>query len=200
MPDANVAAHRIPRGVCLTLWRGTTQYLNVEHVSSALPTPAPNGRRFVVHFAPDNRLYLLSLEFDDTLLSWAVPHGPTLDPATKTLANRIDNRPLERLDFEGDDPDGRGIIVIWDWGNWLCSGENTVGDAVGAGNLVFELRGSKLNGTFVLVEVMTALPGDQWLLLHEHDEYAVHGWQPENYPRSVKSGRTSGEIQLDATS
>ena len=131
------------------------------------------------------------------LLSWAVPKGPTLDPGAKRLAVHVEDHPLEYFDFEGVIPDrdyGGGDVIVWDWGTWaLVRGDDPLA-AVAAGELHFELFGQKLAGRFILVRRGREGEKEQWLLMHKRDESAVQGWDPEDHPQSVKTGRTNDEV------
>jgi bifunctional non-homologous end joining protein LigD len=162
--------------------------------------PAPDGHRFVVQRHRARRLhYDLRLEADGVLMSWAVPKGPTLDPDVKRMAVHVEDHPLEYFDFEGVIPAGEyggGDVIVWDWGTWEPpDGEDPVA-AVEAGNLHFDLHGEKLNGRFVLVRPGRGDGKEPWLLLHKHDDFAVDGWDPEDHPRSVKTGRTNDEVKV----
>ena len=154
-------------------------------------TPEPSGasRRFVVQRHRARRLhYDVRLELDGVLVSWAVPKGPTLDPAVRRAAFHVEDHPLEYVDFEGVIPKGEyggGDVIVWDAGTWDLH-KGTVPD----GELHVELHGQKLRGRFVIVRTR----GDEWLLLHKHDEFAVAGWDAEDHPRSVLSGRTNEEV------
>ena len=131
------------------------------------------------------------------LLSWAVPKGPTLDPDAKRLAMHVEDHPLEYFDFEGVIPHGDyggGDVIVWDWGTWeLARGDDALA-AVAAGELHFDLVGQKLAGRFILVRRGRDGERAQWLLMHKRDDAAVRGWDPEDHPRSVKSGRTNDEV------
>jgi bifunctional non-homologous end joining protein LigD len=164
---------------------------------------ASGGGRFVVQRHRARRLhYDFRLEMDGVLASWAVPKGPTLDPKARHLAVHVEDHPLEYADFEGVIPRGEyggGDVIVWDRGTWQPVDTDDPLAAVEAGNLHFDLFGEKLRGRFVLV-----LPNrrersgkEQWLLLHKQDEDAVPGWEPEDHPRSVKSGRTNDEVAAD---
>jgi bifunctional non-homologous end joining protein LigD len=162
--------------------------------------PKPDGRRFVVQRHRARRLhYDLRLEADGVLMSWAVPKGPTLDPDVRRMAVHVEDHPLEYFDFEGVIPEGEygsGDVIVWDWGTWEPpDGEDPVA-AVEAGNLHFDLHGEKLHGRFVLVRPGRGDSKEQWLLLHKHDDDAVAGWDPEEHPRSVKTGRTNDEVKV----
>ena len=145
--------------------------------------------------------YDVRFEIGGVLVSWAVPRGPTLDPAVRRTAVHVEDHPLEYLDFEGVIPAGQyggGDVIVWDRGTWEPYGTDDPAAAVAAGELHAEMHGHKLHGRLVLVR---RGPGgakkEQWLLLHKRDPYAVQGWEPGDYPRSVLSGRTSDEVKAD---
>ncbi|SEG08915.1 bifunctional non-homologous end joining protein LigD [Saccharopolyspora kobensis] len=154
---------------------------------------AGSGDRFVVQrHRARRRHYDLRLELDGVLVSWAVPKGPTLDPSVRRMAVHVEDHPLEYADFEGTIPAGEyggGDVIVWDRGTWT-PGEDDPLAAIEAGTLHFDLHGEKLVGRFVLVRRGET----QWLLLHKKDEHAEPGWDPEDHPRSVKSGRTNEEV------
>jgi bifunctional non-homologous end joining protein LigD len=160
--------------------------------------PPADGRRFVVQRHRASRLhYDLRLEAAGVLLSWAVPKGPTLDPDVRRMAIHVEDHPLDYFDFEGAIPAGEyggGDVIVWDWGTWELAGADDPLDAVAAGDLHFDLRGTKLEGRFALVRRGPQADREQWLLVHKHDDHAVPGWDPEQHPRSVKSGRTNDEV------
>ncbi len=173
-------------------------------------TPEPSGeapgvaadgtRRFVVQRHRARRLhYDVRLEIDGVLVSWAVPKGPTLDPDARHMAVHVEDHPLEYADFEGVIPKGEyggGDVIVWDRGTWEPHGTDDPAAAVREGSLHVDLHGEKLRGRFVFVRRgrPDADGKEQWLLLHKHDEAAVAGWDPEDHPRSVKSGRTNDEV------
>jgi len=165
------------------------------------------GSRFVVQRHRARRLhYDFRLEIDGVLVSWAVPKGPSLDPSQKRLAVRTEDHPIEYLDFEGVIPAGEyggGDVIVWDRGTWElhlpgAAGDGTPGDASAAladGELHVDLHGSKLVGRFVLVRRGRAGDrGDEWLMFHKRDEQAVDGWDAEEHPLSVLSGRTNDQV------
>ena len=164
--------------------------------------PATAGRpRFVVQRHRARRLhYDLRLEIDGVLVSWAVPKGPTLDPDARRLAVHVEDHPIEYLYFEGVIPSGEyggGDVIVWDTGTWEPVYADDPAAAVRAGNLHVDLHGQKLRGRFVLVRRRATDGADDWLLLHKRDEHAVAGWDPEDHPRSVLSGRTNQEVRAD---
>jgi bifunctional non-homologous end joining protein LigD len=145
--------------------------------------------------------YDLRFEIDGVLVSWAVPNGPTLDPAVRRLAVHVEDHPIEYLHFEGVIPRGQygaGDVIVWDTGTWEPHGTDDPAAAVAAGDFHADVTGHKLRGRFVLVHSEgSRWEKGQWLLLHKHDEYAVSGWNPEDYPESVLSGRTNEQVKAD---
>ena len=161
---------------------------------------APSGsNRFVVQRHRARRLhYDLRLEIAGVLVSWAVPRGPTLDPKARQLAVHVEDHPVEYFDFEGVIPKGEyggGDVVVWDWGTWVPAKDEDPLKSIEKGDLHFDLQGEKLAGRFVLVRRDRDGSGkEQWLLLHKNDDAAVPGWDPEDHPRSVKSGLTNNQV------
>jgi len=178
-------------------------------------TPEPSGtagasadaghRSFVVQRHRASRLhYDFRLEIDGVLVSWAIPKGPTLDPDVRRSAFHVEDHPLEYFDFEGIIPAGQyggGDVIVWDAGRWIpgdTDGRTDPGRAIGKGELHLDLFGEKLRGRFVLVRTRVDDGGKEaWLLLHKHDEFAVPGWDAEDHPYSVLSGRTNDEVKAD---
>jgi bifunctional non-homologous end joining protein LigD len=158
--------------------------------------------RFVVQRHRASRLhYDLRFEIDGVLASWAVPKGPTLDPKSRRLAVHVEDHPMEYIDFEGVIPGGEyggGDVIVWDHGTWEPHGTDDPAASVAAGELHAEMHGEKLQGRLVLVRSGDDRSGkEQWLLLHKRDDHAVSGWDPEQHPRSVISGRTNDEVKAD---
>jgi bifunctional non-homologous end joining protein LigD len=138
---------------------------------------------------------------DGVLVSWAVPKGPTLDPAARRLAVHVEDHPIEYADFEGvigKGEYGGGDVIVWDRGTWSLVRDDDAIAAVAAGELHFDLHGQKLRGRFLLLRRDNDRSGkEQWLLLHKKDEHAVPGWDPEDHGESVKTGRTNDEVAAD---
>ncbi|HVF15000.1 MAG TPA: DNA polymerase ligase N-terminal domain-containing protein, partial [Acidimicrobiales bacterium] len=164
---------------------------------------ADGGGRFVVQRHRARRLhYDFRLEVDGVLASWAVPKGPTLDPKARQLAVHVEDHPIEYFDFEGVIPKGEyggGDVIVWDWGTWQPAGDKYVdpAKAIEKGELHFDVQGAKLAGRFVLIrrdKPDGKSAKEQWLLLHKNDDEAQPGWDPEEHPRSVKTGRTNDEV------
>jgi bifunctional non-homologous end joining protein LigD len=173
--------------------------------AGAAPSPSASAsglRRFVVQRHRARRVhYDLRFEIDGVLVSWAVPNGPTLDPAVKRLAVHVEDHPVEYLDFEGVIPPGQygaGDVIVWDTGTWEPHGTDDPAAAVAAGDFHADVAGHKLRGRLVLVRSRgNSADSSQWLLLHKDDDAAVRGWDPEDYPASVLSGRTNEQVRAD---
>nr|WP_156869559.1 non-homologous end-joining DNA ligase [Sporichthya polymorpha] len=167
-------------------------------------SPEPGARpRFVVQRHRARRLhYDVRFEIDGALASWAVPKGPTLDPSARRMAVHVEDHPIEYIDFEGVIPSGEyggGDVIVWDTGEWEPHGTDDPAAAVANGELHAEVFGEKLRGRFVLVrrEQDGSRNGkENWLLLHKKDDHAVQGWDPEEHPHSVLSGRTNDEVAV----
>src|SRR5215813_7523043 len=176
-----------------------------EPAGEAPGTSLAKGGRFVVQRHRATRLhYDFRLEIDGVLVSWAVPRGPTLDATARRMAIHVEDHPIEYLDFEGVIPKGEyggGDVIVWDIGTWEPHGTNDPAAAVAAGDFHADVDGRKLRGRFVLVRRGgnrgDRRESDEWLLLHKDDDDAVSGWNPEDYPQSVLSGRTNEEVRAD---
>ena len=184
-------------------YRSKRDFTRTPEPAGAAP-PGPDGgtRRFVVQRHRARRVhYDLRFEIDGVLVSWAVPNGPTLDPAVKRLAVHVEDHPIEYLDFEGVIPRGEygaGDVIVWDIGTWEPHGTDDPAAAVAAGDFHADVQGRKLRGRLVLVRRGgNRGDSDQWLLLHKDDDDAVSGWNPDDYPESVLSGRTNEEVRAD---
>jgi bifunctional non-homologous end joining protein LigD len=142
--------------------------------------------------------YDLRFEIDGVLVSWAVPKGPTLDPDVRRAAFKVEDHPMEYFDFEGVIPEGEyggGDVTVWDVGTWEPHGTGDPRAAVEAGELHVDVYGQKLRGRLALVRRGGEAEREQWLLVHKHDDHAVAGWDPDDHPRSVLSGRTNDEVR-----
>jgi bifunctional non-homologous end joining protein LigD len=189
------------------------------------PEPPPkvekkSKHRFVVQKHRATRLhYDFRLEMHGVLKSWAVPKGPSLDPADKRLAMQVEDHPVSYFDFEGIIPEGNygaGTVMVWDMGTWepLSSkpapdgSYEATSDAEAAaqlekGDLKFRLRGKKLNGDFVLAHMRSRRPGSkgtEWLMIKKLDKYAVAGYDIDKYDYSVLTRRSLDQIAADAGS
>jgi bifunctional non-homologous end joining protein LigD len=160
------------------------------------------GHRFVVQKHRATRLhYDFRLEMDGVLKSWAVPKGPSLDPADKRLAMMVEDHPVSYLHFEGIIPPGNygaGTVMVWDTGTWTPLGDPH--EMLKKGDLKFELHGEKLKGSFVLAHMKSRRPGSkgtEWLLIKHRDGAVVEGYDIDKYDYSVLSHRTLDQIAAD---
>jgi bifunctional non-homologous end joining protein LigD len=171
---------------------------------AATPEPAPgdvverSGRFTVQRHRATALHYDFRLEINGVLVSWAVPKGPTLDPKPRRLAMRTEDHPIEYLDFEGNIPEkqyGAGDVIVWDWGIFEPEAE-TPDPAKGLrkGEIKFVLHGQRLHGRYTIVRTDSDDGRERWLLLKKRDEAAVEGWDAEDHPTSVQTGRTNDEV------
>lgn len=122
--------------------------------------------------------YDLRLELEGCFKSWAIPKGPSMDPAIKHLAVRVPDHPLSYGTFQGIIPEGQygaGAVIVWDRGRFVPSSESPERD-LRKGKLTFELQGKKLRGTFTLIRLKRG-DGKDWLLIKNKDAFATSGWQ-----------------------
>ncbi|HSF06005.1 MAG TPA: DNA polymerase ligase N-terminal domain-containing protein [Methylomirabilota bacterium] len=175
-------------------------------------TPEPAGRppagkrahrrplQFVVQKHRARHLhYDFRVEHRGVMLSWAIPKGPSLDPAVKRLAMETEPHPIEYNEFEGVIPEGEyggGTVMIWDRGIWAPVVGDRLGDEadvdgqLARGELKFVLLGKKLAGGWALVRTRPR----QWLLIKHRDQWADAADPTISQPRSVVSRRTMAAI------
>ena len=148
---------------------------------------------FVVQeHAATSRHFDLRLEVDGVMRSWAVPKGPSMDPAAKRLAVQVDDHGLAHNDVEGRL--GSGGVIVWDRGTYEQGGRVRWPAALDRGHAVFVLHGEKLRGGFVLQRTRPG-PKPQWLLLKRRDDDAAPGSDiTAERPESVVSGRSLDDI------
>jgi bifunctional non-homologous end joining protein LigD len=175
-------------------------------------TPEPSGRkgsrapgkrlRYVVQKHQATHLhYDFRLEWRGVLLSWAVPKGPSLDPATKRLAMRVEDHPIDYARFEGTIPEGEygaGTVMVWDRGTWHPD-DPDADAALRRGDLKFTLQGKKLKGSWVLVRTRGFPRGgsshrESWLLIKHRDQFASSRDVDSATARSAISNRTLNQI------
>jgi len=176
--------------------KGKLSEYSAKRTFTATPEPGPvpvEGRAgplmFVIQQHSATRLhYDFRIECDGVLMSWAVPKGPSLDPAEKRLAVRTEDHPFDYGSFEGVIPEGQygaGEVIVWDCGVYSpdegqqysfsnrAEAEERVRRELANGKLSFFLRGEKLKGSFALVR--TSADPKQWLLLKHKDRFANTG-------------------------
>jgi bifunctional non-homologous end joining protein LigD len=185
------------------------------------PEPPPkvekeSKHRFVVQCHRATRLhYDFRLEMEGVLKSWAVPKGPSLDPADKRLAMQVEDHPVSYFDFEGTIPEGNygaGTVMVWDVGTWeplspipvkgeyLPGTEKEAAAMLTKGDLKFRLKGKRLTGDFALVHIKGRRPGskgNEWLLIKKKDDRVVAGFDAGEHDTSVLTGRTMAQIAGD---
>jgi bifunctional non-homologous end joining protein LigD len=190
----------------------------------ATPEPPPkleskSGHRFVVQKHRASHLhYDFRLELDGVLLSWAVPRGPSLDPADKRLAMQVEDHPVSYFDFEGNIPPdnyGAGSVMVWEVGTWqplspvmvegkyVPASDDEARAMLAKGDLKFRLKGKRLNGDFALIKMKgrrAGSKGNEWLLIKKHDEHEVEDYDIDHYDSSVLTGRSMDEIAGDQAS
>src|SRR5579864_284937 len=188
------------------------------------PEPPPKvekkgGNRLVVQKHDATRLhYDFRLEMEGVLKSWAVPKGPSLDPADKRLAMHVEDHPVSYFDFEGTIPEGNygaGTVMVWDVGTWAplspvqVNGKYVPGTEADAaamlakGDLKFRLNGKRHKGDFALIKMKGRRPGskgNEWLMIKKHDDHVVEGYDAGDIDESVLSKRSMDDIAGDARS
>jgi bifunctional non-homologous end joining protein LigD len=187
------------------------KYKHIRDFSRTSEPPGSEGEEsskyiFVVQKHAARHLhYDFRLEIDGVLKSWALPKGPSLDPAAKRLAIHVEDHAREYAEFEGtilEGGYGAGTVMVWDRGFWEPLGDQRIGYSQGA--LKFTLYGEKLRGSWALVRMKTR-PGskegkENWLLIKERDAEAKAGSDAEitaRMPDSALTGRTMEEIAAD---
>ena len=175
-----------------------------EPAPEALPRKKRSSGRpsFVVHKHDASRLhYDLRLEMRGALVSWAVPKGPSYDPAERRLAVQTEDHPLAYGEFEGRIPDGEyggGDSLLWDRGTWRTDPPGRDEAMMEKGHVVFVLEGEKLRGRWHLIRTRGRGPKSQWLLFKGKDEHATKDYDViAERPESVVSGRrvTRGPVR-----
>lgn len=126
--------------------------------------------------------YDFRLEIEGVLKSWAIPKGPSMNPADKRLAIMVEDHPYSYKDFEGIIPEGNygaGIVIVWDNGTYILADEqnndeieNVLKSDLQKGHLSFILKGKKLKGEFALVKLKSKKE-NSWLLIKKKDQFAI---------------------------
>src|SRR4051812_34815699 len=154
-------------------------------------------RIFVIQKHDATRLhYDFRLELDGVLKSWAVPKGPSLDPAVKSLAVEVEDHPVAYASFEGIIPAGEyggGTVLVWDHGTWEADDDDPE-RALKKGHLKFQLHGEKLAGGWSLVRIRGDGERHNWLLMKRNDEAAVPGDGHGITEREVNSILTNRDL------
>jgi bifunctional non-homologous end joining protein LigD len=176
-------------------------------------TPEPRGRKisakqqglryYIQRHAATRLHYDFRLELEGVLKSWAVPKGPSFDPADKRLAVQTEDHPLEYGEFEGVIPEkqyGAGEVLLWDQGTWTSEDADPAA-ALRKGRLHFRLDGKKLSGSWILTRTRGAEDKPQWLLIKRNDEFARRDYdvtreRPESVKRAPKKAKRAARAEL----
>jgi DNA ligase D-like protein (predicted 3'-phosphoesterase) len=140
--------------------------------------------------------YDFRLEVDGVLRSWAVPKGPSMDPADKRLAVEVEDHSLKWGEFEGriGPGYGEGAVIVWDRGTYEGLDDVPMAEALERGKASFRLDGEKLRGGFTLVRTRGSATKPQWLLIKKRDDEADGQGPVGDRPESVVSGRTLDDL------
>lgn len=156
----------------------------------------PAGVFVVQEHAATAHHFDLRLEVDGAMRSWALPKGPSLDPAVKRLAVEVPHHSLSHNSFEGSS--GGGGVIVWDRGSYEQGGRVPWPSALERGHAVFVLHGEKLQGGFALQRT-SAGEKPQWLLIKRRDDWARPGFDVvAEEPTSVLTGKTLAELVDEA--
>lgn len=156
---------------------------------------------FVVQKHEASRLhYDFRLEWDGTLLSWAVPKGPSYSTKDKRLAVETEPHPYDYKEFEGTIPKGEyggGTVMLWDEGTWEPQEGEDVAKGLKSGSLKFVLHGERLKGKWTLVRMKPKAGEKQnnWLLIKEKDDFTQTSAGIDEYTTSVRTGLSMEEIE-----
>jgi bifunctional non-homologous end joining protein LigD len=165
-----------------------------------------SGGKRALHFviqkhAASHLHYDFRLELDGVMKSWAVPKGPSYDPAVRRLAMEVEDHPIEYNTFEGTIPQGQyggGTVMLWDRGTYEAEdggGPDSVRDGYKRGDLKIVMHGKRLQGGWVLVRMRREGGRAQWLLIKHRDDTADPKYDvTEKITTSVASGRTMEQI------
>ncbi len=194
-PDQRLAAYR----------RKRRTDRSGEPRGAYVPAQPAQRPRFVVQRHDARNLHFdVRLEVDGVLVSWAVPKGPSLNPADKRLAHRTEDHPLTYVDFEGriSEGYGAGTVIVWDIGTYdnLTTVDGVpvaAADALAKGHITVGLHGHKLTGAFAFTR--TRMGGDEanWMLVKVDDEAADRRRRPTSTRNeSVLTGRTNSDLEV----
>ena len=176
----------------------------------------PKKLVFVIHKHDTVRPHFdFRLQAGTTLPSWAIPKGPTLDPAFKRLAMQVEDHALSYKDFEGVIEEGKygaGPVMIWDEGTYIPEvevskgvretindfdeGQKVMKEGLEKGEIKFFLEGKKLKGSFALVKTKGFPEGakNAWLLIKHKDEFVEEKYDANDFEKSAVSSKTIDEV------
>ena len=178
-------------------YRRKRHFEHTPEPAPAKPAPAGDGTFVVQKHAATRLHYDFRLAIDGVLKSWAVPKGPSLNPADKRLAVQTEDHPMGYANFEGIIPRGNygaGSVMVWDRGTFVVEGSVSADRQCARGEIKFSLQGEKLRGSFVLVKLQRSEKGNEWLMIKHQDDAVDPRWNIEEHDGSVLTGRTLEEI------
>jgi bifunctional non-homologous end joining protein LigD len=187
----------------LETYAGKRNFNKTAEPAASLAGSGTGPLTFVIQKHAARRLHFdFRLEFEGVLKSWAVPNGPSLNPADKRLAVMVEDHPFAYGGFEGSIPEGEygaGEVIVWDRGIYIPEGvdedtkgvreasEKAIKEGLKRGKLGFTLRGEKLKGSWTLVKIKKS--ENDWLLIKHQDAFAGLTEDIVADSRSVKTGR-----------
>jgi DNA ligase D-like protein (predicted 3'-phosphoesterase) len=193
----------MPNQPPLDKYKGKRDFQKTSEPKAFIPEKKNKEPIFVVQKHDASRLhYDFRLEIDGVLKSWAVPKGPSLNPANRRLAIETEDHPLDYANFEGIIPKnqyGGGAVMVWDKGTYRNikkdkdGKEIKISDAYKKGQIEVQLHGKKLEGKFALIKTKSK---KQWLLIKMKDEFGSKGEEITKLkPNSSCSGKSLEDIR-----
>jgi bifunctional non-homologous end joining protein LigD len=178
-------------------YRRKRRFDRTPEPSSPKAVPQFEGTFVVQKHAARRLHYDFRLAVDGVLKSWAVPKGPSLNPADKRMAVQTEDHPMSYADFEGNIPAGNygaGTVMVWDRGRFRVEGQRGAKEQLEHGEIKFRLAGEKLSGGFVLVRTKRGDKQPEWLMIKHQDEAVDPAWNIDEHDGSVMTGRILDEI------
>jgi bifunctional non-homologous end joining protein LigD len=178
-------------------YRRKRRFDRTPEPSSPKALPQLEGTFVVQKHAARRLHYDFRLAIDGVLKSWAVPKGPSLNPADKRMAVQTEDHPMSYADFEGNIPAGNygaGTVMVWDRGRFRVEGQRGAQEQLEHGEIKFRLAGEKLRGGFVLVRTKRGEKQPEWLMIKHQDEAVDPAWNIDEHDGSVLTGRILEEI------
>jgi bifunctional non-homologous end joining protein LigD len=178
-------------------YRRKRRFDRTPEPSSPKAVPQFEGTFVVQKHAARRLHYDFRLAVDGVLKSWAVPKGPSLNPADKRMAVQTEDHPMSYADFEGNIPAGNygaGTVMVWDRGRFRVEGQRGAKEQLEHGEIKFRLAGEKLSGGFILVRTKRGDKQPEWLMIKHQDEAVDPAWNIDEHDGSVMTGRILDEI------
>jgi len=178
-------------------YRRKRRFDRTPEPSSPKAVPQFEGTFVVQKHAARRLHYDFRLAVDGVLKSWAVPKGPSLNPADKRMAVQTEDHPMSYANFEGNIPAGNygaGTVMVWDRGRFRVEGQRGAKEQLEHGEIKFRLAGEKLSGGFVLVRTKRGDKQPEWLMIKHQDEAVDPAWNIDEHDGSVMTGRILDEI------